>query len=97
MQFLPSTWAEIGRGDINSPHDAILAAARYLAQRGGPAHMGQALYGYNPSWHYVAGVSRYARVMRHDQRAFHAFYYWQVAYHYVRGDVFLLEGYDGRR
>jgi membrane-bound lytic murein transglycosylase B len=93
MQFLPSTWALVGRGDINDPYDAIMAAARYLVLRGAPGNMAKALYGYNPSWHYVAGVTRYASVMRRDMRAFRAFYDWQVAYHYVRGDVFLLEGY----
>ena len=30
MQFLPSTWAAYGQGDINSNHDAIMTAARYL-------------------------------------------------------------------
>src|SRR5436190_80406 len=32
MQFLPTTWAAYGAGDdINDPHDAIFAAARFLA------------------------------------------------------------------
>src|SRR4051794_27890153 len=32
MQFMPSTWAAYGNGgDIEDPHDAIFAAARYLA------------------------------------------------------------------
>ena len=35
MQFLPRTWARWGRGDIQDPADAILAAARYLAHDGG--------------------------------------------------------------
>ena len=35
MQFLPTTWARWGRGDIQDPADAIMAAARYLAHDGG--------------------------------------------------------------
>jgi membrane-bound lytic murein transglycosylase B len=97
MQFLPSTWALVGRGDVNDPYDAIMAAARYLVLRGAPGNMPRALYGYNPSWHYVAGVSSYASVMRRDIHVFQAYYDWQVAYHYVRGDVFLLEGYRPTR
>ena len=34
MQFLPTTWARWGRGDIQDPADAIMAAARYLAHNG---------------------------------------------------------------
>ncbi len=34
MQFIPSTWDTYGRGDINDPRDAIMAAARYLDARG---------------------------------------------------------------
>jgi len=37
MQFLPSTWTQYGQGgNINDPHDSILAAARYLVRNGAP-------------------------------------------------------------
>ena len=35
MQFMPSTWASYGRGDVHDPHAAILAAARFLRAAGG--------------------------------------------------------------
>jgi len=36
MQFMPSTWASYGRGDVHDPHAAILAAARFLRAAGAP-------------------------------------------------------------
>jgi soluble lytic murein transglycosylase-like protein len=36
MQFMPSTWASYGRGDIHDPHASILAAARFLRAAGAP-------------------------------------------------------------
>ena len=53
MQFLPSTWEAYGEGDIEDPDDAIMAAARYLANYGAPADMDRALFAYNHSDHYV--------------------------------------------
>ena len=41
----------------------------------------QALFRYNPSRDYVAAVSRYARRIHADWRAYYAYYAWQV---YVR-------------
>ena len=96
MQFLPSTWAAIGHGNINDPRDAILAAARFLAVHGGPRDMTGALYSYNPSRYYVAAITSYAQVMQRDPRAYYGYYYWQVIYRYARGDVILRAGYDGR-
>ena len=51
MQFLPTTWASWGRGDIQDPADAIMAAARYLAHDGGarPSRLDDALFRYNNS------------------------------------------------
>ena len=49
MQFLPSTWARCCSGDPTIPGEAILGAAAYLAQSGGPADMQAALHEYNPS------------------------------------------------
>ena len=66
MQFLPSTWARWGRGDIHDPHQAILAAARFLRANG--------LYRYNPSWAYVDAVKRYAGRITRDPRAFLVYY-----------------------
>ena len=97
MQFLPSTWAEVGRGDINDPEDAIDAAARYLVRRGGREDIARGVHGYNPSDRYVRAVLAYARVLQRDPAQYRGFYHWQVSYRMVSGDVLLLEGYpDGR-
>jgi membrane-bound lytic murein transglycosylase B len=98
MQFLPSTWDRWGRGDIDDPHDAILAAARYLAHNGGGSgHIAEALYRYNNSVHYVRGVTRLAEVMQRDPRAYLGYYHWDVYYLTTRGDVRLPVGYDQQR
>lgn len=82
MQFLPSTWDAYGEGgDIDDPHDAILAAARYLRAAGAPKQLDRALYAYNHSTAYVRAVRRYAARMRADERVFRTYYAWQV---YVR-------------
>ena len=48
MQFLPSTFAAYGAGgDINSPHDSIMAAGRYLAANGFANDRDHANYHYN--------------------------------------------------
>jgi membrane-bound lytic murein transglycosylase B len=79
MQFIPATWRAYGLGgDINDPHDAILGAANYLHANGAPRHARRALFHYNPSRHYVSAISRYARRIRADWRAFYAYYAWQV-------------------
>ena len=94
MQFLPSTWAEpgVGRGSIDNPEDAIAAAGRYLARRGGKQNLANAIWGYNNSWHYVRAVQTYADLMRHDPRAFRAFHGWQIHYASPSGDLWLPEG-----
>lgn len=74
MQFMPSTWATYGRGDVHDPHAAILAAARFLRAAGAPADERGALYRYNPSWAYVDAVRRYAGRIRRDPRSFWHFY-----------------------
>jgi membrane-bound lytic murein transglycosylase B len=82
MQFLPSTWRIYGMGgDIDDPHDAILAAANYLRHSGAPRNYDRALFAYNHSMHYVRAVRRFASRMRRDERMFLAYYAWQV---YVR-------------
>jgi membrane-bound lytic murein transglycosylase B len=97
MQFLPATWATWGKGDVEDPHDAILGAARYLAHNGaGRGLVTRALYAYNHSSRYVAGVEAYAAVLRADPAALRGLYYWQVVYLSRRGDVWLPEGYARR-
>ena len=97
MQFMPATWAAFGKGDIDDPHDAILAAARYLAHNGGGrGHIDKALYAYNHSRLYVRGVKAYAAVLRADPAALRGLYDWQVIYLSRRGDLWLPEGYVRR-
>ncbi len=74
MQFMPSTWASYGRGDVHDPRAAILAAARFLRAAGGPGDERGSLHRYNPSWAYVDAVRRFAGRIRRDPRAFLAFY-----------------------
>ncbi|MGI8778396.1 MAG: lytic transglycosylase domain-containing protein [Acidimicrobiales bacterium] len=91
MQFLPASWAIYGAGgDINSDHDAILAAARLLKSRGAPGDMDRALFAYNNSDHYVKAIVAYAEIIRADERAYRAYHGWQVYY----GDRLLPEGFD---
>jgi hypothetical protein len=94
MQFIPSTWNEagIGKGDINDPHDAIQAAARYLVRRGGPADMRKALFGYNNHNAYVDGVTAYADMMKSDERAFIGFYNWEIYFSTADGDLWFPAG-----
>jgi membrane-bound lytic murein transglycosylase B len=93
MQFIPSTWAAFGQGDINDYRDAIRAAARYLAANGAPEDMAYALYRYNPSDDYVRGTTLYAEVMRADPQAFRGYYHWQVYYLTTEGDRLLPVGF----
>jgi hypothetical protein len=82
MQFLPSTWQIYGMGgDIDDPHDAILAAGNYLRRSGAPRSYDRALFAYNHSMRYVRAVRRLASRMRRDERTFRSYYAWQV---YVR-------------
>ncbi len=95
MQFIPSTWARYGQGDIDDPHDAILAAARYLAANGGGSgNMANALYRYNPVSWYVKAVTAYAEQMVADERAYLGYHAWQVYFTTELGDVLLPVGYE---
>ena len=97
MQFIQSTWDTYGRGDINDNHDAILAAGRYLAARGGPADMRKALFAYNNSNSYVDAVQHYADLIAAGQElVYRGFYYWQVYYSTVQGTALLPEGYPAK-
>ena len=97
MQFIPTTWARWGRGDIDDPADSIMAAARYLASNGfarGPRGVANALFEYNNHPAYVRGVTAYAKVMERSPRAFLAFHQWDVYYLTTEGDVVLPVGYE---
>lgn len=95
MQFIPETWAAYGEGAINSPHDSILAAARYLDARGfsTPGGRDDALYGYNNHPAYVRGVTHLAEVMQRHPRAFFGYHQWEVYFFTTRGHVRLPVGY----
>jgi soluble lytic murein transglycosylase-like protein len=95
MQFMPATWAYYGHGDVNNPHDAILAAGRYLHAHGAPADMNRAVYAYNPSWLYVRAVMLYAKQMFADSRAYLGYYNWQVYVQTAAGEVLLPQGFSG--
>ncbi len=92
MQFIPSTWDEVGEGDIDDPHDAIAAAARYLVRRGGPDDMDAALWGYNNHDAYVEGVQRYASILRRDPRNLVGLYNWEIHFFASAGDLWLPVG-----
>jgi len=94
MQFLPSTWTRYGAGgDINDPHDAILAAARLLRANGAPEDMATALYRYNPSHHYVRAITQYAQTLQRASYIYRGYWHWRVLYRDVHGLYFLPEGY----
>ena len=79
MQFLPSTWTEYGQGgNINDPHDAILAAARYLQHNGAPYNMRNAIWHYNNSFDYVDSVEAFARAYRSNPGWLDRMYYWDT-------------------
>jgi membrane-bound lytic murein transglycosylase B len=77
MQFIPSTWRIYGKGgNIQDPHDAILAAARLLRDNGAPGNYGRALHAYNPSKLYVESVLRHSRVIAGNPYAIYYLYCW---------------------
>ena len=79
MQFLPTTWTEYGQGgNINDPHDSILAAARYLAHNGAPYNMRNAIFQYNHDFDYVDSVEFFARAYRTDPGWLDRMYYWNT-------------------
>ncbi len=98
MQFIPTTWDIYGAGgDINDPHDAILAAGRLLRANGFARDRGAALWRYNNSWAYVRAITHHAEVMRSGPRQLHGYLAWQVYYLTEVGSVWLPEGYDRQR
>lgn len=95
MQFLPSTWAAYGQGDINSNRDAIFAAARYLKANGAPERMDDAIFRYNHSRHYVEAIKAYAGRIGEDTRSFRAYHEWSVLYRTKTGTLLLPIGWPG--
>src|SRR5438552_383600 len=93
MQFIPQTWAAYGQGDVNSPHDAIVAAARYLKAAGAPGDMSRAIFAYNHSLGYVNAVIAYAEVMKADQAALRGYYGWQVYFPTADGVILMPVGW----
>lgn len=78
MQFMPGTWQEVGAGDISSPHDSIMAAARLLRLNGAPADYAQAIFGYNNDPNYVESIQRLAAAIRADPLWLWRLYYWNT-------------------
>ena len=94
MQFLPSTWAAYGEGDINDPYQAVRAAARLLTASGGPEDMRAALYAYNHSDRYVRAVTAYAGLIGEHPNAYAAFHAWGVYFWTTAGDIHLPVGWE---
>ncbi len=79
MQFIPGTWTEYGQGgNINDPHDSILAAARLLVHNGAPYDMRNAIFHYNNDFDYVDSVESFARAYRTDPGWLDRMYYWNT-------------------
>jgi membrane-bound lytic murein transglycosylase B len=99
MQFMPATWAAYGGGgDVEDPHDAIFAAARFLADRGlARGDVTGALYAYNPTVHYANAVEDIASVLAADPRSFAGYYRWDVYYPTSSGVLLLPQGFDRHR
>jgi membrane-bound lytic murein transglycosylase B len=94
MQFLPTTWAACCTGDPTVTRDAILGAATYLAQSGGPADMAGAVYQYNPNDGYVAVVTAYAENLRDNPELYPGYHAFQVFFGTSTGTVRLPVGYS---
>jgi membrane-bound lytic murein transglycosylase B len=98
MQFLPSTWDVYGAGgDVNDPHDAILAAGRLLRDNGAPGDMANALYHYNPAASYVRAVTAFARTIQRSPSAYRGYWHWRVLFRQRRGTYVLPVGYPDAR
>lgn len=94
MQFMPETWAMYGNGgDVNSPRDSIMGAARYLAASGFANSPDRAIYAYNHANEYVRAVKDYAAILAEDPGAFAGYFRWDVYYYTTAGDVLLPVGY----
>ena len=93
MQFLPTTWTVCCTGDPTVTRDAIIGAATYLMQSGGPADMAAAVYQYNPNDGYVAVITAYAESFRDDPELYPGHHAFQVFFGSSAGTVRLPIGY----
>jgi hypothetical protein len=93
MQFIPSTWAAYGEGDVNSYHDSILAAGRYLKAAGAPGNMAKAVFAYNHDSRYVTAITAYAEAMHGDPATYRGYYGWQVYYPTNDGPIWMPVGW----
>ena len=94
MQFLPTTWAVCCTGDPTVTRDAIIGAATYLMQSGGPDDMAAAVYQYNPNDGYVAVVTAYAESFRDEPELYIGHHAFQVFFGASVGTVRLPIGYS---
>jgi hypothetical protein len=94
MQFLPGTWARCCQGDPTVPRDAIIGAATYLSQSGGPDDMQAALNQYNPNAGYVATVTAFADNLRNNPNLYAGYHEWQVYFASSVGSIRLPVGYS---
>ncbi|MDQ6773361.1 MAG: lytic transglycosylase domain-containing protein [Candidatus Dormibacteraeota bacterium] len=78
MQFLPSTWAAFGQGDIQDPADSIMAAARYLHHNGAPRDYQTAILAYNHDQDYVDAVRSFAAALAAEPHWLTRLYYWST-------------------
>ena len=79
MQFLPSTWDQVGGGgDIMNARDAIFGAARFLRQSGAPGSYQRAVFAYNNDQDYVDAVAGFAAALRADPLWLTRLYYWNT-------------------
>ncbi len=94
MQFLPTTWDTCCVGDPTVTRDAIIGAATYLMQSGGPDDMAAALYQYNPNDGYVAVVTAHAENLRDEPELYPGYHAFQVFFATSAGTVRLPIGYS---
>ena len=79
MQFEPATWRRYGMGgDVNDPHDAIMAAANLLAANGGRTDERRALGHYNLAPLYWDAVLRLAHRITVNRTALREYYAWRL-------------------
>ncbi|MBO0706651.1 MAG: lytic transglycosylase domain-containing protein, partial [Candidatus Dormibacteraeota bacterium] len=79
MQFLPSTWAQVGGGgDIMNARDAVFGAARYLRESGAPESYQRAVFAYDNDQNYVNAVVAFAAALRADPLWLTRLYYWNT-------------------
>jgi soluble lytic murein transglycosylase-like protein len=94
MQFMPATWEAYGKGNVDNPRDAIMAAGRYLSAMGFADDRSTALRRYNNSQAYVDAVLAHAEVMKQRPRAFFGYHQWDVWFLTSKGEVMLPVGYE---